>query len=241
MANHSGASHILRVVVLMSVTFCVVALILYWYIRPKPFEPPATDAELADVNYKKSFEFEDTFPTLDRAAGMSPEDAIRLLLQKTAHLRTYMAIELKAGCRSESLDAICIARLGDPPLEGMITKKIDDVIAARINSKGAITSVDYTLSRQPFPFTVIVALKSNVRPYASLVFYLPDGNSTTLSSIQQRYGAPDEQTVDNESYPLLSYKKTATNYTAKIEFQMDPNSREAKRVSINLQRQTGKS
>ncbi len=215
---------------------------------------PASDGQQAPVNggsaanispkvdYTKGFDWRDTVPVLYRATDLPPEEAVKLLFQESPDLRTYIAIELQANCTSQSTpgtqpqNPICNAKLGDPILEAAITKKIDEIVTTRTDSQGTMTSLDYTLSHQPYPFTWIVAMKSHTNPYASLTLDLPDGNGTTISQIESKYGAPDDTTVDADSFTLITYRADTANYKAKCVFRMDPNSGEARRVTITVER-----
>lgn len=224
-----------RALVLVVASFCLVALFLFYYSRPRPFdesEPPPT----AGVDYKKSFKWSDSIPHLYRAAALSSHEAVRLLLHNTLHLRTYVAIELQASARPG--EPIYDARLGDTILETVITSKIDEVVQERIDSRGTMTSVYYPLPRQPFPFTVITAMKSHNQPYASLIFDLTRRTSLTGRQVETEYGAPQERAMDAQSFILFTYRTETKSYTAKTKFQIHPDSNKVRRVSISVQRKT---
>jgi len=228
----------MRLVIGFLATFCVVALVLYLYIKPRPFcrESFSTNSTLTPADYKKSFEWEDVIPHLDRAACLSPKDGVRLLLQNVSLLRASVAIQLQARCNEQSIETICTAGLGQPTLEAAITSKIDENIAARTSSFGTMTSVDYVIPHQPFPFTAITALRSHNSPYAALAFEMPDRSPYSRSRIVNKYGRPTDEKVDAESYQLLSYKSDSTEYASNMQFQINPYTDATRRVTVSVQK-----
>jgi len=213
-------------------SFVVVAAVLFALFPPGD---EAKDAPLPPVDYKKRFDWGDTLPYLRRAAALRPEEAVRVLLQNSVHLRTYVAIEFSAGCGSDGSRPFCNAQLGDPVLESEITSRIEEEIKARLRMSGQMTSADVAFPRQPFPLTLLIALKSNSSPYASLVASLPRGNGLTLARVIERYGEPHEERISADAR-ILVYKAEADGYSNKMEFTVNANTGETRSVAVSLQR-----
>lgn len=239
MSKWSQIPGVVRAMIVFFASFCIVTLALLWYARTPAFdesEPPPSPK----VNHKEPFKWSDAIPHLYQAAALPPKEAVRVLLQNSVHLRTYVAIELISASKPE--DPFRNAELGEPILENAITPKVDEMIAKRIRSEGSLTSVDCVLSRQPFPFTVITALKSHTHPYASLVFDLTEGSGVSARSIKAEYGLPLERTtdpLDGESL-LMKYRTETKSYTATTVFKLNARSEQGRSVTVSVQRRTRK-
>ncbi|HLX81863.1 MAG TPA: hypothetical protein VKS43_14885 [Burkholderiales bacterium] len=233
--SHGFSRQVIMVFLIVASFIVVTAVLLATFDHKSSANKENNEDPLPVIDYKKRFEWADEIPYLYRASGMPPQDAVRLILQNSAHLRTYMAIQLLRGCSSESSDSICSAKLGEPALEEKISSGIDQEVTARLKSGGEMTSADISLLRQPGPFTRLIALKSHASPYASLVFFLTGGNGYSATRIKEMYGNPSDETSSDDSY-VMTYKSQTTSYSTKTEFQVNVNSGEAKRVMISLQR-----
>jgi hypothetical protein len=231
-----------KIVVLMALSFIVLALALFVF---RKRSPPGSSADtdiatpvLAKVNYEKSPEWSDAIPFLYQATLLSPKEGVSLMLQSAVQVRTYAAIQLQraAGRAGEEGSAIYNAKLGDPVLEAAINKQITDTVSQRTDSHGSITSVDYPMTQQPYPFIAIMALRSNTEAYASLVYELSQGGGYTAAQVENKYGVPPETTVDPESFRLLTYPTVTDDYFAKIAFRVESGTEEVRRITVTMQR-----
>lgn len=184
--------------------------------------------------HQKTFELDDMIPHLQRAIDMPPKEGVKLLLQRTPHLRTYMATLLQVARPCPPSDPICTAQLGDLILERAINREIATIVELRISTKGTMTAVDYEFERQPFPFTVVTALRSRTEPYASIVFDLPRRTTYTGSRVLEKYGPAEERRVNDETW--LSYRIENAGYTVVRRFRIDIQSNEVRQQSLSLKR-----
>jgi hypothetical protein len=209
-------------------SFVLVAVILFVVFPPKD---DSKEPALPAPDYQKRFEWADAIPYLRRAAALPPEEAVRLLLQNSVHLRTYVAIELTA-CAS---GPFCNQRVGDPALETEITRRIDDAIKAKLRTGGSVTSADIAFPRQPYPFTFLAALKPHTSRSATLIASLTRGNGLTLTRVINNYGEPAEERTTARGR-ILVYKAEGADYTSKTEFTVSGNTGETTDVMISVQR-----
>jgi hypothetical protein len=228
---------VIRLGILFLAMVAVVAVALFWYVPAwDESEPPPLPKE----NYQGSFKWSQPIYHLYQAAIRPPTEAVTLLLQTSLHLRSYVAIEILSTATPG--DPLREAKLGDPILEKAITLKIDEMILKRIVTKGSMTSVSCVLSRQPFPFTVIHALKSHGVPWASLVFDLPEGSLVSPRTIEAECGAllerkPDPFDSDNF---LMTFRTETKSYTATTVLKLKTSTEQAKSVMITVQRRAKK-
>jgi hypothetical protein len=231
-----------KIVALMALSFVVLALALFVFIKRSPprgaTDPDIATPVLANVNYEKSPEWSDAIPSLYQATKLSAKEGVALMLQSAVHVRTYAAIQLQRAARlvGDEGSAIYNAKLGDPVLEAAITRQIADTVSQRTDSHGSITSVDYPMTQQPYPFTAIMALRSNTEAYASLVFELSQGSGFTAERVKDKYGVSPETMVDPESFSLLTYPIVTGDYFAKIVFKVDAGDEEVRTVTVTMQR-----
>jgi len=174
------------------------------------------------------FDWREMIPLLYRAAGLPPEEAVKLMLENTAVLREYVALELQAQCgpRAPACDS-------QPASPALITKRIDEVLREGIFTRKNVTRVDY-LMRQPFPFVAVAAMKSRNRRDAFLVLDFAE-KSCTAAQIEDRYGSPRDKTIF-QWFSMFEYRIDAKAYVARAAFTIDPVSGEAQRVAISLKR-----
>lgn len=175
------------------------------------------------------FDWREMIPLLYRAAGLPPEEAVKLMLENTAVLRAYIALELQARCGPQA--SVCDSQPASPAL---ITKRIDEVVRKGIFTRRNITRVDYLLARQPFPFAAIAAMKSRNRRDAFLVLDFAE-KSCTAAQIEDKYGSPRDKTIF-QWFSMFEYRIDAKTYVARAAFTIDPVSGEAQRIAISLKR-----
>lgn len=225
---------------LLLVTFCVVAAFLFFRTpRSSAVHELEYDYAAPPAVYKSAFDWQNSIPHLYRAAGLSSGKAVRLLMQTSVDLRTYLSMQLQSACRQPG-DApqpdICTAKLGDLNLERPITEKIDEILAKRTQGRNGITSADYSLSELPFPWTSITVMKSDTDPYTLLSLETPRDLPYLVSEVENHYGPPDKRMTDHDGYTLMTYEKTTDDYAARAEFQVDPLSGKVRQLTITLHR-----
>lgn len=181
------------------------------------------------------FDWREMVPYLYVAAGLPGEQGIKALLENAKVLRAYVASDVQAECRSGRNP--CAARGGSFTLQGEVSKRINQVVQEGTTHRRHITSVDYPLTRQPFPFTDIVALKTEKHRDAYLVLDFAC-NSYTAAQLQNKYGAPYDTNVF-EWYSVYRYRLDTKDYAARVAFQIDPIDGAVLRVAISLKRKPG--
>jgi len=195
-------------------------------------EQPTVDAAHQKADAADEFDWRDMPPLLSRVAGLAPEKAVKELLENTAVLRDYVALELQAQCGSGA--PACDLKPGDPTLEAAITKRIDDTVRGNIFTRRNVTRVDYLLSHQPFPFTAITAMKSGGRQDAFLVLDFAE-NSYTSAQIESKYGSPRDKSIF-QRFSMFEYRIDEKTYVAHAAFTIDPVTGQARRLAISLKR-----
>ncbi len=170
------------------------------------------------------FDWRSTLPYLDKAADLSEEDGLRELLENLAVFRTYIANDLLSqGVR--------------PVGDTAVTQKIDQLVHEGLFRRRKITRVDYRLSRQPFPFTFLAAVKTSNHHDAYLVLY-PVEKSYTAAQVQAQYGPPPSTNIVGTA-SLYTYKLETATYAARATFTIDPVDGTVDRLAISLKRKRG--
>jgi len=219
-----------------------IPLVLMWLLL-SGLAPPGSSAGPSDSNQPSSatgsvefsvddFDWREMVPYLYVAAGLPGEQGIKALLENARVLRAYVASDVQAECRSGRKP--CAARSGSSTLQGEVSKRIDQIVQEGTSRRHNITSVDYPLTRQPFPFTDIVALKTEKHRDAYLVLDFAD-NSYTAAQLRDKYGAPYDTNV-MEWYSVYRYRLDTKNYTTRAAFEIDPIDGSVLRVAISLKR-----
>jgi len=178
------------------------------------------------------FDWREMIPYLYVAAGLPGEQGIKALLENARVLRAYVASDVQAECQSGRNP--CGGRSGSFTLQGEVSKRIDQIVQEGTSRRHNITRVDYPLTRQPFPFTDIVALKTEKHRDAYLVLDFA-GNSYTAAQLQDKYGAPYDTNV-LEWYSVYRYRLDTRDYAARVAFEIDPIDGSVIRVAISLRR-----
>ncbi len=181
------------------------------------------------------FDWRETIPYLYVAAGLPAEQGIKALLENSKLLRAYIASDVQAECSSGTKP--CPARSGPLSLQGVVSKRIDEIVQETTSHRRNVTLVDYPLTRQHFPFTDIAAMRTDRHPDAYLVIDFAE-NSCTAAQLQDKYGAPyDTDVVD--WYGVYRYRLDTKNYTTRAAFEIDPVNGSVLRVAISLKRKDG--
>jgi len=210
-------------------------LLLLWSLGPMGPVAASAQSEQASVpgsegkpDSADDFDWREMIPLLYRAAGLPPEEAVKLMLENTAVLRAYVALELQAQCGPQA--SACSSQPASPAL---ITKRIDEVVRKGIFTRKNVTRVDY-LMRQPFPFAAIAAMKSRNRRDAFLVLDFAE-KICTAAQIEDKYGSPRDKSIF-QWFSMFEYRIDAKTYVARAAFTIDPVSGEAQRIAISLKR-----
>ncbi len=191
-------------------------------------QPPAPvlGAELSADN----FDWREMVRYLFKAATVPGEQGIKTVLENSSVLRAYIANEIQAQCRPK--EHPCTAK-GDAVVpEGEVTKRIDDIVREGTFERHKTAVVDYQLTRRPFPFSEIAALKSEKHPDVYLILALAD-RSYTAAQVQAKYGDPYDTDVF-QWYSIFKYRLDRPGYTSKAVFEIDPVDGAVIKVAISL-------
>jgi hypothetical protein len=176
-----------------------------------------------------SFDWRDAIPYLFTAATMPGEQAIKVVLERSNVLRTYVTNEFLIGCAA---DKSRCPKAGDVTLDGAVDKRIDEIVDEGIFHQRKNAIVDFKLSQQPFPFSEIVAVKSEKKQDTYLILAFAD-HSYTVSQLQAKYGAPYDTDIV-QWYSVFKYRQDSPRYTSKAVFEVDPVNGSVLKVAISL-------
>lgn len=170
-------------------------------------------------------------PYLFEAASLPQEQGIKVVLENSRVLRTYIAKEIRRECASGRKQ--CTAANGSSGLQENISKRIDEIVQEEMLRRHKVASVDYPLT-EPFPFTEVAAFRSEGRRDAYFVLnFAPQ--SYRCGQLEQKYGAPYDTTV-MEWYGVYRYKLQKKDYMARAAFKIDPVTGYVVTVAISLKR-----
>jgi hypothetical protein len=190
--------------------------------------PPAAvlGAELSADN----FDWREMVPYLFTAATLPAEQGIKAVLENSGVLRAYVANEVQAECRPH--ENPCAAKDDGVTLEREVGKRIDEIVQEGFFQRHKAAIVDYQLTRRPFPFSEIAALKSEKHPDAYLILALAD-HSYTAAQLQAKYGDPYDTDI-YQWYSIFKYRLDGPGYTSKAVFEIDPVDGAVIKVAISL-------
>ena len=191
-------------------------------------QPPAISAQ-AEFS-ADDFDWRDVAPILFAAAALSPEQGIKAVLEDSRPFRAYVAKEVSADCRPAKNS--CAANGDALMLDAAVSKRIDDIVREGIFRRHKNVILDYQLALQPFPFSEIMALKSEKNQNAYLVLKLAD-RSYTAAQLQAKYGVPYDTNIF-QSYSVFTYRVDNPRYTSKAVFEVDPVDGAVMKVAISL-------
>jgi len=176
------------------------------------------------------FDWRDIVPYLFAAATLPGEQGLKAVLENSKVLRVYLVGELRAECNRDT--NLCAA-LSDPPrLQAQVTRRIDDIVHEEFYRRHGAAIVEYSLARQPFPFSDIAAIRSENRQDACLILAFPD-RSYTAADLQAQYGPPYDTNIF-QWYTVFKYRLESPRYTSKAMFEVDPIDGAVLKVAINL-------
>jgi hypothetical protein len=174
---------------------------------------PAQPAFSAD-----DFDWRDMVPYLFDAAALPGEQGIQAVLENSKVLRVYVANEVRTEC-SPHKDP-CAATIDSSTLDKDVSKRIDEIVQEGMVHRHKLAIVDYKLTRQPFPFSEIAAVKSEKNPETYLTLSLA-GRNYTAADVQAKYGVPYDTDVV-QWYSVFKYRLDSPHYTSKAVFEIDP-------------------
>lgn len=190
--------------------------------------PPAASVQ---AEYSADdFDWRDMVPYLFDAAALPGEQGIKAVLENSKVLRVYVANEVRAECRPDKNP--CATKGDGFSLDAEVSKRIDEIVQEGILHRNKNAIVDYRLTRQPFPFSEIVALRSEKKPDAYLILEFAD-HTYTAAQMQAKYGAPYDTNIF-QWYSVFTYRLDTTRYTSKAVFEVDPVDGAVKKVAISL-------
>lgn len=187
------------------------------------------------VDYKKALQWQDVFPSLERAALLQPKDGVALLIKQLVDVRANVAMQLMAHCSSSTPRPICDGDLGNPVLENRIDAELDEEFRDRVRSSGSITSFDYVF-RTIAPFSVITAMRSNRGPYAAVYFELIPATPVTRLRFESLFGQPSEESIDANRNSVLVYSTSASGFSRVLEVRLKGSGPQVGRVMMSAER-----
>jgi hypothetical protein len=189
----------------------------------------AASATAADANHPPGpaaqaafsaddFDWRDMVPYLFDAAALPGEQGIQAVLENSKVLRVYVANEVRTECSPHKTP--CAATVDSSTLDKEVSKRIDEIVQEGMVHRHKLAIVDYKLTRQPFPFSEIAAVKSEKSPETYVTLSLA-GRNYTAADVQAKYGAPYDTDVV-QWYSVFKYRLDNPHYTSKAVFEIDP-------------------
>jgi len=176
------------------------------------------------------FDWREIVPYLFTAASLPGEQGIQAVLENSNVLRAYAANEVRSECRPEKNP--CTAK-GDGTLpQEEVSKRIGEIVREGIFHKHKTAIVDYQMSRQPFPFSEIAAVRSDKHPDAYFMLAFAD-RSYTAAQVQAKYGVPYDTSI-SQWYSVFTYRLDSPHYTSKAVFEIDPVDGAVLKVAVSL-------
>jgi len=188
--------------------------------------PPLIGAGFSADN----FDWRDMVPYLFMATSLPAEQGIKAVLENSRVLRAYVANEVRAECgRGKSP---CAQNGDSAMLDGEVSKRIAEITQETIVWRHKTASVDYQLTRHPFPFSEIAALKSEKNSDVYLILALAD-RGYTAADVQAKYGDPYDTDI-YQWYSIFKYRLDRPGFTSKAVFEIDPVDGAVIKVAISL-------
>jgi hypothetical protein len=209
----------------------VLSLLLSFWL---PLSSQASDADKqppgnAQAQFSADdFDWREMVPYLFAAADLPGEQGVKAVLENCKVLRVYVANEVRVQCSSDKNP--CSAK--NDSSEEQVSKKIDEIVQEGISHRRQKAIVDYTLTRKPFPFSEIAAVKSESHSEAYFMLTFAD-RSYTATDVQAKYGAPYDTDVV-QWYSVFKYRMESPHFTSKTVFEIDPIDGAVLKVSVSL-------
>jgi hypothetical protein len=175
------------------------------------------------------FDWRDMVPYLFDAAALPGEQGIQAVLENSKVLRAYVANEVRTECSPHKDPS---ATADSSTLDKEVSKQIDAIVQEGMVHRHRSAIVDYQLTRQPFPFSEIAAVKNEKKQdtYFMLSF---SGRSYTAADVQAKYGAPYDTDIV-QWYSVFKYRLDNPRYTSKAVFEIDPVDGAVIKVAVSL-------
>ena len=209
----------------------VLSLLLSFWL---PLSSQASDADKqppgnAQAQFSADdFDWREMVPYLFAAADLPGEQGVKAVLENCKVLRVYVANEVRVQCSSDKNP--CSAK--NDSSEEQVSKKIDEIVQEGISHRRQKAIVDYTLTRKPFPFSEIAAVKSEKKQDTYLMLSF-SGRSYTAADVQAKYGAPYDTDIV-QWYSVFKYRLDNPRYTSKAVFEIDPVDGAVIKVAVSL-------
>jgi len=152
------------------------------------------------------------------------------VLENSRVLRAYVANEVQAECRPGKDP--CTANGDLAMLDGEVSKRIVEIAQETIVWRHKTAIVDYPLTRRPFPFSEIAALKSEKKSDVYLILAFAD-RGYTAADVQAKYGDPYDTDI-YQWYSIFKYRLDRPGYTSKAVFEIDPVDAAVRKIAISL-------
>jgi len=178
--------------------------------RPPAPTQPAFSAD--------DFDWRDMLPYLFDAAALPGEQGLQAVLENSKVLRIYVANEVRTECSPHK--TACAATVDSSALDKEVSKRIDEIVQEGMVQRHKLAIVEYKLTRQPFPFSEIAAVKSEKSPETYVTLSLA-GRNYTAADVQAKYGVPYDTDVV-QWYSVFKYRLDNPHYTSKAVFEIDP-------------------
>jgi hypothetical protein len=182
------------------------------------------------------FDWREIVPYLLVSAGLPEEQGIKALFENSSVLRAYVAQQAADCVPGKNSCALKRDRSG---LDEEVSKQIDEIVQEGLFHRHKTAIVDYTLSRQPFPFSEVAAIRSEKREEAYFLLALAD-RSYTAAQVQAKYGAPYDTDIV-QWYSVYKYRLDNPNYTSKAVFEIDPVDGAVLKIAVSLKMKKHKS
>lgn len=176
------------------------------------------------------FDWRAMVPALASASEMEGDQALQELLENSDVLRTYIVGQVWADCKADQNRCAAIANAAT--LQHEVTGRIDAIVAKTMFTRDKMEIVDYTLSRQPFPFSEIAAYKSEKHQDAYFTLALSDKSYTSLR-VKAKYGAPFDDDIF-QWYGVYKYRLDNVDYRSEAVFEIDPTNDAILKIAISL-------
>ena len=220
--------HLKRATRLLTLTLMLFGLVPSLLSADDSNQPPAAllEAQFSADN----FDWREMVPYLFMATALPAEQGIKAVLENSKVLRAYIANEVRAECGPKR--SPCAANSDGAMLDGEVSKRIAEITQETILWRHKTAIVDYQLTRRPFPFSEIAALKGEKHSDVYLILALSD-RSYTAADVQAKYGDPYDTDI-YQWYSVFKYRLDLPSYTSKAVFEIDPVDGAVIKVAISL-------
>ncbi len=176
------------------------------------------------------FDWREMVPYLYQASTLSGEQGLKVILENSKVLRTYVAIDVRKECKPGN--DRCDSSRPDFTVEGEVRRRIDGIIKEGLLHRRRSSLVDYRFDRPAFDFAGIAALRSDQKQDAYLVLQFAD-RVYNSAQLQAKYGPPDDTDI-YQWYSVFIYKAVNSRYASKAVFEVNPADGAVMKVAISV-------